>query len=213
MRCKRLPGLPVLAIETGEQLGRIRRVIFEPAGKRVFAFLVRARSRPRKMVLPMEKVHALGGHAVTVRSASALEQLKDSTEAAALLRDGRAELPGLPAVTESGEFLGAVRDVEVAQDGAISSVYIVRGFWQSLAGGELALPGESLVALGKDALVVGDMALLIAARSGAEPPPDEALPEGAGTLRAFRAFRQELRDRLVRIRPEREEEPEPPGKE
>lgn len=154
MRSRRLPGMPVLTLDTGVTIGRIARNVVDPDQKRVAALLV---SLPRwwtKRFLPIESVHAFGGHAVTVGSAEALIPLKQDDSLAVLLYEKRIPLLGSPVVTAGGELIGTVRDYEIERTGNISSLYVTEGMWRSLTAREHSVPGSALLALGKDAVIV-----------------------------------------------------------
>src|SRR5690606_11515771 len=56
-----------------------------------------------------------------------------------------------------------VQDYEIGGAGAIEALYVTRGLWRALSGGERSLPGAMLVALGPDAAIVADEALSLLA--------------------------------------------------
>ena len=56
---------PVIATESGKQLGLIDELIFEPGQYGLFGFVLKANSDNRKMLLPRAKVKAVGKDAVT----------------------------------------------------------------------------------------------------------------------------------------------------
>ena len=185
MRSKRLPGLAVVTLDGGEQVGRVHRLVIDSKKKRVAALLVSSRVSLRKQILPIEAVFALGSHAVTVQSKEALGPLAGGERAAFAAKE-RIDLVGAPVITTRGELLGAVRDFEVTDRGEITALYVSGGLLRSLAGREIAVPGELLVALGRDAAVVDERAALL----GEAQPPLSPPPEAAGP-------RSSLRERLA----------------
>lgn len=154
MRSRRLPGMPVLSLDAGVAVGRIVRGVVDPDRRRVAALLVALPRWWGRRLLPIEAVHAFGGHAVTVGSADALVPLRHDEALARLLYENRIPLIGSPVVTAGGELVGTVRDYEIDRTGAITTLYVAEGMWRALSGREHAVPGSSLLALGKDAVIV-----------------------------------------------------------
>lgn len=200
MRSRRLPGLAVVTLDGGEQVGRVHRLVIDPKKKRVAALLVSSRGSLRKQLLPIDAVFALGSHAVTVQSKEAIGPMSGD-ELAALAGKERVDLVGAPVITTRGELLGAVRDFDVTDRGEITALYVSSGLIRSLARREIAVPGELLVALGKDAAVVDERAALLGEAQPTErrsPPAPEDAPERA-------RFRERLA--LLLAREKKGEEP------
>ena len=159
MRSQHLPGLPVLTLDQGATIGHVKRCIVDPERKRVAALLIALPRWWGRRLLPMESVHALGSHAVTVPSADALLPLRHDEKLAALLYEKRIPLIGSPVVTASGELVGTVRDFQLDQNGVISFLYVTGGLWRALSGKEARVPAGDLLALGKDAVIVTEETL------------------------------------------------------
>jgi len=202
MRSRRLPGLAVVTLDGGEQVGRVHRLVIDPKKKRVAALLVSSRGSLRKQLLPIDAVFALGSHAVTVQSREALGPLAGDERAALALKE-RIDLVGAPVITTRGELLGAVRDFEVTDRGEITALYVSGGLLRSLAGREIAVPGELLVALGRDAAVVDERAALL---GEAEPERRPRSRHQAANARA--GFRERL---ALFFAQERKDEAPQPG--
>lgn len=160
MRSRHLPGLPVLTLDSGTTIGRINRSVVDPEKKRVAALLVAPPRLWGKRLLPIESVHAFGGHAVTVGSAEALIPVDQDERLTVLLRERRIPLLGSPVVTAGGELVGTVRDYEIDPTGAISYLYVTDGVWRALSGREHKVPGSALLALGRDAVIVTEETLM-----------------------------------------------------
>ncbi len=155
MRSKRLPGLPVICITTGDQLGRVKRAIIDPQAKRVAGLAVAGSTFGGRRVLPINAVHALGSHAVTVAQAEDLRHPKDEGAAELVARD-RVKVVGAPVITARGVLVGTVVDYEIGERGSIDQLYVSQNLWKAIAGGDLSVPGEMLIALGRDAAIVAD---------------------------------------------------------
>jgi len=181
VRSQHLPGLPVLTLDQGATIGHVRRCIVDPERKRVAALLIALPRFWGRRLLPMQSVHAMGSHAVTVPSADVLLPLRHDEKLAALLYEKRIPLIGSPVVTASGELVGTVRDFQLDQTGVISFLYVTGGLWRALSGREARVPASELMALGKDAVIATEEALDRLARereaSGSnEPPTDGEAP-------------------------------------
>jgi len=159
LRWRRLPGMPVLALDSGAVIGKVRQAVIDPEERKVAALLVQpARSWVRQF-LPMEAVRALGGHAVTVESREALIPVRQDERLWTLLVKKRIALAGSPVITAGGDLVGGVRDYEIGQGGAITRLYVGEGGWRFLTGSEREIPAASLLALGRDAVIVTEEAL------------------------------------------------------
>lgn len=172
MRSKRLPGLPILCITTGNQLGRVRRPIVDPQSKKVVGLSVASSAFGGRKILPIDAVHALGSHAVTVGRTEDLLGPKEERVASLLAQD-RIKVVGTPVITARGVLVGTVQDYEIGEGGRIEQLYVSQNIWKALSGGELKVPGEMLIALGKDAAIVADD-LLEHAKPAREPEPKRA---------------------------------------
>lgn len=210
MRSKRLPGLPVLCITSGEQLGRIRHPIVDPHTRRVAAFVVSSGAFKGGKLLPMDAVHALGTDAVTVRRPEALLSFKDE-QAAPLVQGERIKLLGASIITVRGQFVGSVQDFEVDDEGQINHLYVTRSFWNSISGTQLVVPKEMLVTMGPDALIVAEEVLALTrpkdSRAADEPEPSDGLTPGRRVERLVREAL--LGKRSSKVREEKVEKDEP----
>jgi len=159
MRSKRLPGLPVLTLDEGVQLGRVRSVVVDARAKRVAALVVSQRGLGQKMLLPMEGVRALGSDAVTVDRGDVLIPLREAQSYEGLLKSERVRVVGTPVVTVGGELAGVVRDFEISGQGAVEAIYVSKGIFPSMLRRHPSVPGALIVALGKDAVVVAEKAV------------------------------------------------------
>jgi len=151
--------MPVLALDSGAVIGKVRQAVIDPEERKVAALLVQpARSWVRQF-LPMEAVRALGGHAVTVESREALIPVRQDERLWTLRVKKRIALAGSPVITAGGDLVGGVRDYEIGQGGAITHLYVGEGGWRFLTGSEREIPAASLLALGRDAVIVTEEAL------------------------------------------------------
>lgn len=197
MRSKHLPGLPVLTLDRGATIGHVRQCVIDPEGKRVAALLVALPRLWSRRLLPMESVHALGSHAVTVSSADVLIPFKEDQNLAILLYEKRIPLLGSPVVTAAGELVGTVRDYEIDGTGAISCLYVMDGVWKALSGKEARVPQSALIALGKDAVIVTEETLVRVVKEREREAPPAPSAEATGEAAPWRTVAGRVRKRLV----------------
>lgn len=162
MRSRKLPGLPVLTIDRGVEVGRIQRPLIDAEKRQVFALIVSKKRSFSKHILPVSSVHAFGNHAVTVQSEEALRPLRTPGDLAPLMKPKQVTLLGAAVITIKGDWVGTARDFNMDGDGKIITVYVTDGLWKSLSGQEATIAGDMIVALGYDALIVSEQALQIA---------------------------------------------------
>lgn len=184
MRSRRLPGLPVLTLEDGVQLGKVRKALVDSREKRVAALVVAQRGWNQQRLLPMARLHALGSHAVTVERSDLLIPIKEAAEYEHLLKEDRSRVVGAPIVTAGGEFVGIVRDYEISGTGTVDALYVGKSSFPSMFRREPSIPGEFVISLGKDAVLVADEALAHVEES-AKRADDQPASAGRKPLQLF----------------------------
>ncbi len=156
MRAKALVGMPVVTIDTGEDIAETRDVIYVPDAGRILGFTLNKRGRlagRMKQVLDISHVHAVGRDAVMVRDAAALE----GGEGAAAARDAKGRnVLGDEVLTDAGKRLGQVRDLVVEMNESTVIGYELDGdpALQRAEGAPLLLPLPSTLAVSGETLMV-----------------------------------------------------------
>jgi uncharacterized protein YrrD len=149
-------GRPVVSIETGQRLGSIDQIVFEPDGRKVAAFTVHSDTiggiispeQPTASWLLAEDIHAIGPDAVTVANP---ESLRETIERQDYLLAG--DLVREKVVTVSGELIGNVAAIHFdPQSLAVTDVEISRGFFKS----NPQIGFDHIVTVGRDVIVVDD---------------------------------------------------------
>jgi uncharacterized protein YrrD len=115
MKASSLKGIAILDLSTSEVLGHVTDIMIDPAERRLIGLEIKGDRYESKQVVPMESVRAFGKDAVTIESASGLRERASVPE----LR-GKPTLnafEGTKIVTESGEFVGKIKDVLLSDDG------------------------------------------------------------------------------------------------
>jgi uncharacterized protein YrrD len=149
-------GCPVISIETGQRLGTIDQIVFEPDGRKVAAFTVQSNTvggiispeQPTASWLLAGDVHAIGPDAVTVTNP---ENLRETIERKDYLLAG--DLVRRKVVTEGGALIGDVAAIHFdPQSLAVTDVEISRGFFKS----NPQIGFDHVVTVGHDVIVVDD---------------------------------------------------------
>ncbi len=163
-------SLPVVSLEEGKEIGRIRGLVVNPQAGEIAALLVqRGGIFAEQKVIPYPRVVSVGNNALTVQKASSAEKLTSLPQILNLVKEN-VQLKGSRVITEGGTALGYVVDFFVdPSTGKITSYEISGKSPESIWKGKALLPAEEVRTIGKDVLVV---------RQGAE----ESLKQGEGAL-------------------------------
>jgi uncharacterized protein YrrD len=152
--------LPVVSIESGEDIAEIRDIVYDAEVGAVVGFTLNKRgmlSGRLKEVLATEHVHAIGHQAVMVTGEDRLLDPSDADDAIAS-PDANRNVIGNDVLTESGSSLGSVVDVVVlAAPGPEGRAGSVVGYEVKMPDGERRyIPLPAQLAVSGAALVVPD---------------------------------------------------------
>ena len=141
IRISKLKGQRVLARSTAQLIGSIGQLLVEPATARVVACGVEG-VVGKATVLPWSSISTIGPDAVMVESA---EQLTEPDAKSQGFVTDLFALNGRPLLTEHGDSIGRLEDVEVDEaSGRVVSLHV--------AG--MSIPLDRFVSLGPDAVIV-----------------------------------------------------------
>ncbi|HXA28208.1 MAG TPA: PRC-barrel domain-containing protein [Candidatus Angelobacter sp.] len=124
-RARALMGRAVVAISDATRLGAIDDVLFDASGRDVVAFRVKGGPFSRGAALERDDVAAIGPDAIMVAAPAALNEFKRLPALDDALRLDR--LRGTRVVTEGGELLGTVSDLEIDGEARYVQSYVLRG--------------------------------------------------------------------------------------
>ena len=141
---------PVIANETGQQLGEVDQLLFEPGQHTLYGVVIKARDGGPSLLLQRAQIRSFGKDAITVESISATERFDTNATAQHLANTG-GHLGGLEVMTQDGEKLGKVDNVILNDDGTVSSYQISSGL---LGMGKRDIPISEVVTAGADALII-----------------------------------------------------------
>ncbi|MFE9255294.1 PRC-barrel domain-containing protein [Streptomyces sp. NPDC006879] len=133
-------GRPVIALVTAETLATVAGLTIAAAPARVAS--IRLKSHGAGTLLSWDRIQAFGPDAVTVRSAEKIQSEKDLADS---LKGGLHDPIGKRILTEAGEDLGPLDDIEFDEStGQITRLITV----------SREIPGEQLLGSGSYAVVV-----------------------------------------------------------
>ena len=153
-------GLPVITMAEGKQVGKIDDLIIDPERKVVsWLRLHTGGFLGGELWVPVAAVHGVGEDAVTINAEADARAPADAPEALALVKAKRGVI-GNKVITENGERVGEVRDFEFDLDTfALTSLSVPPGM--NVVGDVLMIPGDKVLTIGKDMIVVATDAVQI----------------------------------------------------
>lgn len=171
-------SLPVVSLEEGKEIGRVRSLVINPQTGEVAALIIQQGSFFREQkVIPYPRVISAGSNALTIQKASSAEKMASLPQIVSLIKDD-IQLKGCRVITEGGTALGYVEEFYVDPDsGRITAYEIGGGLGERLLKGHALLPAEEVRTIGKDVLVVHNGA------QEALTPVEGRLTEGLKTLK------------------------------
>ncbi len=148
-------SLPVVSLEEGKKIGRIRGLVINPQTAEVAALLVQQSGLfSEQKVIPYPRVVSVGNNALTIQKGASAERLTSLPQILNLVKE-RVQLRGARVITEGGTALGYVEEFFVDPDtGKITAFEVSRRFGEALLKGRTVLPAQEVRTIGKDILVV-----------------------------------------------------------
>ncbi|MGB9724569.1 MAG: PRC-barrel domain-containing protein [Chloroflexia bacterium] len=176
-RLQQLKGMPVLSLQEGEVLGRVREAIVDVAAGRVVALTLDRRTPAGEtQVVATANIRSVGKEAITVEDRSSVVPISRIPRFKELAQRGR-PLRGRTVMTEQGVRLGRVADATVDEANFRLAALVLQAFW----GRGQVVPMERVRTIGTDAVVVWETVPQPTPASPAPveappPPPTEAAP-------------------------------------
>lgn len=154
-KAKDMLGKPVVRFDTGERRWRVRDVLISDDGGRFLGLLVREGAWLTPPVLiPMDRIQALGPDAVVVPSKDAFTTGQRIPELKSVLRSRHA-LVGTRLLTTDGKALGTIADLYFDEKtGAVQGYEVSGGLWADTYTGRSFVPAVRALKLGRDVAFV-----------------------------------------------------------
>ncbi len=146
-----LHPLPVIAVNEGRILGRVKDTIFDPAGHALVGVTVSRRDGKPEDFLAVNRARRLGPFAVTTAASADLRTVESHDRARDVLAAG-IRLRGAPVLTDDGEPIGKLAEIWLREDGAVVEyVAAARSF---LFSKKRRLTPRDVIVIGDDVMIV-----------------------------------------------------------
>jgi uncharacterized protein YrrD len=168
-----LTGLAVVSEGSGDKLGKVQDVLFDPGSGTVTGFLVHPGGMFTKaLLLPRLAVRTVGTDALLVEQGHVLDEIKSEPALPGSL--SVKSLDGRPVLDDTGKYLGKTTDAVLADDSlSVIALQYSSGVITSMLHGKPTIPLNAVKAIGVDSIVVP------ASYGAAQETPEEA--DAAGT--------------------------------
>ncbi|WP_126427888.1 PRC-barrel domain-containing protein [Brevibacillus marinus] len=157
-RARDVLGLPVVCLDSGEQIGTVRDILCDHMW-RTLGIVLEERSwfQPGTFI-PFEMIQAVGEDCLTVSGKDTATSMESLAGLEVLgLFTGKNRLCGKTVLTERGESLGIVEDVYFSANWEkLVGCELSEGWLADLTAGRKRLPLESQLVIGKEALIIPD---------------------------------------------------------
>ena len=166
--------LAVLDISTGLILGLVRQVVFDHRSRHLAGIGFSRWAWDRRKYVTRSEIQGIGDHALTIASSSVAKTLTEHSHLEQLVKDN---IPSLDAyvITTSGKLLGRVDNYRLnPTDYTLVEILLSGGLAHDLFRGYGRVPAPSIVAMGRDAVVVDDDALANMTTKGSKATPSLA---------------------------------------
>ena len=159
-KSKRFESMPVISLEEGQQIGHVKSLVIDPAGKKIAALIIEQKGWFKEQrFIPYQKVNSAGNDAITIEKTAHVERGASLPDIVKLVRE-RIDIIGAKLVAENGSLLGHVDEyyVELAT-GNIAGVAFSSNLINSLLKGHAFLDIAYVRTLGKEVVIVTNEAL------------------------------------------------------
>lgn len=153
IRASTLKGLAVVTLSDATKVGQVDEVLFDTEMRHVLGFRVSAgRFQPTEAVARAD-VAAVGREAVTIPNATAVNQEARLPALAQAQTLGQAT--NTKVVSEGGDLLGTIADIELDDDGRVVTGYVLAGsVWARVRHQEPVISAQRIVRLGGDGIMI-----------------------------------------------------------
>lgn len=172
-RTRDLKGMPILTLQEGLELGKVREIVVEPSTARIVALLLDKRTPSGEaQVVATANIRNIGPAVVTVEDRSSMVPISRIPRFQELVR-AKTPVLGKPVITESGTRLGRVGELLVDPESfRIAAVELKKTF-----GKGQSIPAEQIRIIGPDAVVIQEKPPLpMPARPAPRPAPSPPAP-------------------------------------
>ncbi|MDD2443617.1 MAG: PRC-barrel domain-containing protein [Desulfotomaculaceae bacterium] len=152
---KRFVSMPVISLEEGRQIGTVKEIVVDPAGKKVAALIVDQKGWFKEQrFIPYNRIHSIGKDAVTIEKTTGVEKAAGLPDIVGLLKE-RVRIAGAKIVSENGKTLGYVDEFYVdTATGTIAGLEFSGNFFNGMIRGRAFIDIAYVRTLGKEVVVI-----------------------------------------------------------
>jgi len=156
-KSKQLLNLPVFSLEEGQQIGKVKGLVIDPARKAVVALIIEEKGRLKEQkFIPFNQLRSIGEDAITVERGNYLQKGATLPEILKLTKD-KVEVLGTRIVLENGTILGHVDEFYIdLQTGEIVGLEFSEGILNNVMQGRAYLDASFIRTLGRQMTVCTD---------------------------------------------------------
>jgi uncharacterized protein YrrD len=153
-------GLPIVSVKTGQKLCKIKDFVIDYSTGRflgVFCFR-QGFIFSAKFFIKTERIKNFGENAAMIENETALEnpKQKQNEKVAGLIKE-KIKIKENKVLTESGSNLGKAKNYEVDLiSQKLSKITVSGGIFGDFLRGEVIIPHEKIISIGRDAIIVKD---------------------------------------------------------
>jgi uncharacterized protein YrrD len=148
-------GRTVVVREGGQQVGKVKDLVVDQAGRQVLGFIVSEGLFKSTKVAPWASLQAIGPDSVVLNAAGSIVKAAEAPDIKSVL-DKNLAIRGLRLQTTGGKELGKVEDFQFDErTGAVLGYELSGGLVSDAVGGRSFLPMPSSIELGRDVAFVG----------------------------------------------------------
>ncbi|MDD4238526.1 MAG: PRC-barrel domain-containing protein [Desulfotomaculaceae bacterium] len=159
-KSKRFESMPVISLEEGQQIGHVKSLVVDPAGKKVAALIIEQKGWFKEQrFIPYHKVKSAGSDAITIEKTANVERATGLPDIVKLVRE-KVGIIGARLVAENGTLLGNVDEYYVdLATGTIAGLEFSGNLLNSFIKGRAYLDTIYVRTLGKEVVVITNEAL------------------------------------------------------
>lgn len=159
-KSKRFASMPVFSLEEGLQIGRVKELVVDPAGKRIAALVIEQKGWFKEQrFIPYHKVHSVGDDAITIEKTSGVQKAAGLPDIVRLLKD-KVKIIGAKIVAENGNVLGFIDEYYVEVDtGNITGLEFSGSLINNVMKGRAFIDISYVRTVGREVIVVTNEAI------------------------------------------------------
>jgi uncharacterized protein YrrD len=154
-KSKKFASMPVISLEEGQQIGHVKGLVIDPAGKKVAALIIEQKGWFKEQrFIPYHKVKSAGSDAITIEKTTSVERATALPDIVKLVKE-KVGIIGARIVAENGTLLGNVDEYYVdLATGSIAGLEFSGNMIDSFIKGRAFLDTIYVRTLGKEVVVI-----------------------------------------------------------